>query len=77
MAGSWVGEGRGAERRRSDLGLSTGRHLHRLRADRRLAQNFQKTINLSTSRPRSAGRSKSSAGPTGTIPVGLMRRWLI
>ena len=39
--------------------------------------NRQNTISLSTSRPRSDGTSKSNAGPTGTIPVGLMRRWLM
>ena len=38
------------------------------------ATPLQNTISLSTPRSRSAGASKSSAGPTGTIPVGLMRR---
>jgi hypothetical protein len=37
----------------------------------------QNTINRSTSRPRSAGASKSNTGPTGTIPIGLTRLWLI
>jgi hypothetical protein len=58
-----------------------------LRADIRFAASFpgveqsehsrQNTISLSTPRVRSAGASKSRTGPTGTIPVGLMRRWLM
>ena len=43
----------------------------------RAAAPRQNTISRSTSLPRSAGASKSSTGPTGTIPVGLMRLWLM
>ena len=37
----------------------------------------QKTRSLLTSLPRSAGCSKSSNGPAGTTPDGLMFRWLM
>jgi hypothetical protein len=37
----------------------------------------QNTISLSTPLSRPAGALKSRSGPTGTIPVGLMRRWLM
>ena len=66
-------------RSRRDAERHDGGHprTHRRGLGRRADRGgLVRPASYAANRPRSCGREKSSSGPSGTMPVGLMRRWL-